>query len=190
VPPKADPRDWDRYFRPGAPRRSGPLRALGNVLLICVALGILGGATLFAWNYGRERARQSAEANASLVETSNAAVIATKTARAQVAAVATATTVSAAARVTPTASPEALIGRGSVTNGGNLRREPVVSAETVIGQVCAGDKVDFLEQRTVPDGTLWYRISITEAASACTDQRVTVGSVGWASATLLTKPAP
>jgi hypothetical protein len=190
VPPKADPRDWDRYFRPGAPRRSGPLRALANIILICVAFGILGGASLFAWNFGRERARQSAAANASIVETSNAAVIATKTTRAQVAAGATATAAVASLAVTPTASPEVLVGRGSVTNGGNLRNEPRVADETVIGQICAGDKIDFLEERTLSDGALWYRIRLIEAAGTCTSQRVTVGSIGWASATLLTKPTP
>jgi hypothetical protein len=159
-------------------------------MLICVALGILGGAALFAWNYGRERARQSAAANASLVETSNAAVIATQTARAQLAAIATATSAAVAPNATPTAPPEAVVGRGSVTNGGNLRREPVVAPETVVGQVCVGDKVDVLEERALADGARWYRIRITEAAGACTAQRVTVGSVGWASATLLTKPTP
>jgi hypothetical protein len=66
----------------------------------------------------------------------------------------------------------------------------VVSAETVIGQICAGDKVDLLEERTVADGALWYRIRLTETAGSCTAQRVTVGSVGWASATLITKEAP
>jgi hypothetical protein len=91
---------------------------------------------------------------------------------------------------TPTASPEALLGRGSVIGGGNLRREPRVAPETVIGQVCQDDKVDFLEQRTADDGALWYRIRLTAAAGNCTPQRVTVGSVGWASATLLSQPAP
>jgi hypothetical protein len=157
--------------------------------LICVALGILGGATLFAWNYGRERARQSAAANASIVETSNAAVIATKTARAQVLAGSTATAAAVVA-ATPTALPETLLGRGSVTNGGNMRKEPRVADETVIGQVCVGDKIDFLEERALADGARWYRIRLTEAAGACTAQRVTVGSIGWVSATLLTKPTP
>ncbi|MEI7770023.1 MAG: SH3 domain-containing protein [Chloroflexales bacterium] len=188
MPPKADPRDWDRYFRPGAPRRSGPLRALANIILICVALGILGGATIFAWSYGRERARESAATNASLVETSNAAVIATRTAKSLDTTVVPAT--SAAVVATPNTSPEAPTGHGSVTNGGNLRSQPVVSAETVIGQVCAGDKIDFLEERTLSDGTLWYRIRLTESTSDCAPQRVTVGSIGWASATLLTKPTP
>jgi hypothetical protein len=187
VPPKTDPRDWDRHFRSGAARRGGPLRALANMLLFGVTLTILGGATVFAWNFGRERARENAAANARMVETSNAAVIATRTAR----ALATVAAVPTVAAATPTAAPsEAAIGRGSVVGGGNLRSEPVVAPETVIGQVCAGDQVDFLEERTVADGSVWYRIRLTTAAGACTPQRVTVGSVGWASATLLSQPAP
>jgi hypothetical protein len=159
-------------------------------VLICVALGILGGATFFAWNFGRDRARRSAATNASQIETSNAAVITTRTAKSLEATAVSATSAAVAIGTTPTALPEALLGRGSVTNGGNLRREPVVAPETVIGQVCVGDKIDFLEARTLPDGALWYRIRISEAGGTCTAQRVTVGSVGWASATLLTKPAP
>lgn len=186
MPPKIDPRDWDRHFRSGASRRGGPLRALANLLLFGVTLAILGGTTLFAWSFGRERARESAAANASLVETSNAAVIATRTAR----ALATQAAVPTVAAATPTASPAAVIGRGSVIGGGNLRSEPALAPETVIGQVCAGDQVDFLEERTIADGSLWYRIRLTTAADACTPQRVTVGSVGWASATLLSAPAP
>jgi len=202
VPPKADPRDWDRHFRPGAPRRSGPLRALANIILMCVALGILGGATVVAWNY-RERARESAAANASMVETSNAAEIISRTARSLTATAAWATSAAAVpTRGTPTsgtptsgtptrtASPEPMIGRSSVTNGGNLRREPVVSAATVMGQVCVGDKATVLEERKLASGARWYRIRITDAPSACVPDRVAVGSVGWLSASLLTKPTP
>lgn len=186
MPPKIDPRDWDRHFRAGATRRGGPLRAVANLLLFGVTLAILGGATFFAWNFGRERARENAAANARMVETSNAAVIATRTSR----ALATSEAVPTVAPATPTVAPEAAIGRGSVIGGGNLRSEPVVAPETVIGQVCAGDQVDFLEQRTAADGALWYRIRLTVAAGGCNPQRVTVGSIGWASATLLSQPAP
>ncbi|MEI8307618.1 MAG: SH3 domain-containing protein [Chloroflexales bacterium] len=209
--PKADPRDWDRLFRPGAPRRSGPLRVLANIIMICVALGILSGAALVAWGY-RERAIESAARNESIVETSNAIEIASRTARSLTAtaarvASASGTPTSASgtptpasgtpasasgtpAKNTPTALPGPLVGRSSVTNGGNLRSEPVVSAATVIGQVCVSDKVNVLEKRTLARGALWYRIQITDAPIACTPQRVAVGSVGWVSATLLTNPTP
>jgi hypothetical protein len=152
-------------------------------------VGILGGAALFAWSFGRERARETAAANASLIETSNAAVIATRTTRALETASAQAASTAIIA-TTPTASPEAIRGRGSVINGGNLRNEPVVAPETVIGQICTGDAIDFLEERTLDDGARWFRIRITVAAGICTPQRVTVGSIGWASALLLSEPAP
>ncbi|NNJ10398.1 SH3 domain-containing protein [Chloroflexales bacterium ZM16-3] len=189
MPPKADPRDWDRYFRPGAPRRGGPLRALANILLIGVTLGILGGAGLFAWSFGRERAQQSAATSVSMIETSNAGTIATQTARA-LATVTAQSVVAPSSIATPTATPEPILGRGSVTNGGNLRSEPVVAPETVVGQVCVGDQIDFLEQRALSDGAVWYRIRLTVAAADCTPQRVTVGSVGWASASLLSEITP
>jgi hypothetical protein len=184
VPPKADPRDWDRHFRPGAPRRGGPLRVLANILLIGVTLGILGGAGLFAWSFGRERAQQNAATNMSMIETSNAATLATQTAR----ALGTSAAQVAASPIsveTPTASPEPILGRGSVANGGNLRSQPLVAPETVIGQICVGDQVDVLEERTLGDGALWYRVRLAAAGGDCTPQRVTLGSVGWASAQLL-----
>lgn len=189
MPPKADPRDWDRYFRPGAPRRGGPLRALANLLLIFAALGILGGAAVFAWSFGRERARESAAANANMIATSNAGVLATRTARSVETATAQAM-LAAAAAASPTPTPEPLIGTGSVISGGNLRKEPLIAPETVLGQVCAGDQVDFLEERTLDDGARWYRIRLTAATDNCTADRVTVGSVGWASASLLSEPTP
>jgi hypothetical protein len=189
MPPKADPRDWDRYFRPGAPRRGGPLRALANLLLLCTALGLVSGAAYFTLSFGLDRARQSAEANARLIQTSDAAVIGTRTARA-LSATATGAAQAATSASTPTAAAAQPIGRGSVRNGGNLRSEPRVADETVIGQICAGDQIDFLERRSLADGALWYRIRLTVAAANCTAQRVTVGSAGWASATLLSEPAP
>jgi Flp pilus assembly protein CpaB len=187
VPPKADPRDWDRYFRPGAPRRGGPLRILANLLLIFAALGIFAGAGIFAWNFGRERARESAAANASKIETSNAAVIATREARATATVVAQ-VTATAFSAPTATHTPEPLIGSGSVTNGGNLRSEPLIAPETVIGQICVGDQIDFLQERTLDDGGRWYRIRVIATADDCTPERVTIGSEGWASTSLLSEP--
>lgn len=131
--------------------------------------------------FGLERARVSASATASAIETSNAAVLATRTAR---------------ALATPGASPvsgtpaPAILGRGTVLAGGNLRSEPRIAPETVIGQICPGDEVEFLEQRTTANQDTWYRIRVTVSAGVCTPQRVSVGSQGWASATLLSPPQP
>ncbi len=187
MPPKVDPRDWDRLFRPNAPRRGGPLRALANLLLIGVAVGLLGGGAFFGLRFGLDRVRASNAATAQAVGTSNAAIVTTRTARA-LEATATAGAVVVAATPTVPAAVEP-IGRGSVIAGGNLRNQPVVTPETVIGQICAGDQIDFLEQSTAADGSLWYRIRITQVAADCTPQRVTLGSLGWASSTLLSPPA-
>ncbi|NTU82537.1 MAG: SH3 domain-containing protein [Chloroflexales bacterium] len=186
MPPKADPRDWDRLFRPKAPRRGGPLRALANLLLVGAGVGLLAGGAFFAIRFGLERARTTNAATAQAIETSNAAVIATRTARA-LEDTATAAVVLAATPTAPSDAPP--IGRGSVVAGGNLRSQPLVSPETVIGQICAGDLVDFLEQSITDDGSLWYRIRITQVAGDCTAQRVSLGSLGWASSTLLSPPA-
>lgn len=183
MPPRAKPRDWERYFGPGAPRRGGPLRALANLLIAGTALALLVGGGFFAVRFGLERARVSASATVSAVETSNAAVLATRTAHALITATAEATPISG----TPAS---AMIGRGTVLAGGNLRSEPRIAPETVIGQICPGDGVEFLEQRTTTDGSTWYRIRVTASSGVCTPQRVSVGSLGWASATLLSEPLP
>ncbi|NTW00547.1 MAG: SH3 domain-containing protein [Oscillochloris sp.] len=188
MPPKVDHRDWDRYFRPGAPRRGGPLRVLANLLLICFTLGILGGAAFFAWSFGRERAHETALENMHTIETANAAVLVTHTAQALETAQAMQTT---AATPIATASTEiVVIGHGSVIHGGNLRTEPLVVSETVAGQVCVGDQVDLLDSRTIDGGALWYRIRIISAAQSCDSQRVSVGSVGWVNAQLLDASIP
>ncbi len=180
MPPRARPQDWERYFGPGAPRRGGPLRALANLLIAGTALTLLVGGGLVAVRFGLERARVSAGATASAIETSNAAVLATRTARALA---------SATPPLSSTPVP-AIIGRGSVLAGGNLRSEPRIATETVIGQICPGDAIEFLEQRTAADGATWYRIRVIASGGECSPQRVSVGSLGWASATLLSEPAP
>lgn len=183
MPPRASPRDWDRYFRPNAPRRGGPLRALANLLIVGAALALLFGGGFAALRFRLEYAQRRAAATASVIETSNAAVLATRTARALNESSATPTEIPLA----PTPAP---IGRGSVLTGGNLRSEPRVAPETVIGQVCPGDEIEFLEVQTLVDGSRWYRIRVVASGGECSPQRVAVGALGWASATLLSEPAP
>jgi hypothetical protein len=185
LPPIPSPNDWDRLFRPNAPRRGGPLRALANLLLVGAAVALLGGGTFFALRFGFERARQSAAQTAAASQTSYAARVATVTAR----ALGTPTAGAAASAATPTAAPLAVIGRSSVVNSGNLRSQPVVAPETVVGQICAGDQLDVLEQTDAGGGT-WYRVRVTQAGASCTPQRVTVGSIGWASGSLLAPVTP
>lgn len=183
MPPPISPNDWDRLFRPNAPRRGGPLRALANLLLVGAAVALLGGGAIFALRFGLDYAQESASRTAVANATSNAEVIATQTARTLT------ETATAAPAATPTVAPPVVIGRSSVVAGGNLRNQPLIAPETVIGQICAGDQVEVLEQSAAADAT-WYRIRITEAGENCTPQRVTVGSIGWASSTLLGPVAP
>lgn len=189
MPPIIDPRDWERYFRPNAPRRGGPLRALANLLILGVVVGLLGGGGFFAVSVGLERARESGAQTAEAGETQRAAAFATRTARALSN---TATTAALLQAVTPTAPlpVEAPLGRGNVINGGNLRSEPVVADYTVLGQICPGDGLAFLERITTPTGAVWYRIRLTSLAADCTPQRMALGSEGWASSTLLSEPVP
>lgn len=183
MPPRANPRDWERYFGPGAPRRGGPIRALANLLIAGTALALLVGGGFFAVRFGLERARASASATAGAIETSNAAVRATRTARAL-------TTEGASVPPISDTPATTIIGRGTVLARGNLRSEPRIAPETVIGQICPGDGVEFLEQRTTANDATWYRVRITTIGEACTPQRVSAGSQGWASATLLSEPLP
>ncbi|WP_129629209.1 SH3 domain-containing protein [Candidatus Oscillochloris fontis] len=187
MPPKIDPRDWDRHFRPGAPRRGGPLQTLANILLIMLALGILGGAGFFAWNYGREQAQETAAAASRRVETTTAAAIATRTARA---ATPTIAPTLAAIAETPALPAEPILGRATVINGGNLRSEPRVAPETVVGQVCVNDQVEVLEEQTLANGARWYRLRVISAPNPCVAERAAVGVVGWVSASLLGPLSP
>ncbi len=184
LPAKVDPRDWDRLFRAGAPQRGGPLRVLANVLLFGTVLGLLGGAAFFGLRFGVDRLQQNAQATQVAVETQNSQTLATRTARAL-----ETVTAEAIAAATPVAPAETPIGSGAVLAGGNLRSEPVLGPETIIGQICPGDQIIFLEQRAVDAGS-WYRIRVIQAAASCAANHVTVGSSGWASSTLLTPPTP
>jgi hypothetical protein len=194
MPLKADPRDWDRLFRPNAPRRGGPLRVFANVMMLLVVISILGVGGVFASrqiSVAQQAAAVTAEARAT--QASAAATAASATA----AAVALANTATTEALRTPTevapdatSAPVPSLGRSVVINGGNLRSEPVVVPETVIGQICANDEVEVLEDRTVEGGARWYLIRVTNAPVNCTAQRVSIGSSGWASSTLLAPVTP
>jgi hypothetical protein len=184
------PNDWDYYFGPHAPRRGGPLRALANLLIFGLVLGLLGASGAFAWNqYGTLQVARSQTAVAQ--ETVNVAIIASRTARtlstreaATAAVVAGQTATAGVAPPTPAA-----LGLGSIAPpGGNLRREPRIAPETVIGLVWPGDEVALLEQQSTASG-VWYRIRITKIGPNRAGEGVPVGTEGWASGTLL-QPLP
>lgn len=154
-----------------------------------LALGILGGAGFFAWNYGRGSAQETAAAALRRAETTTAAAIATRTARAMTPTI-TPTSATVVETPTPTLPAEPILGRATVINGGNLRREPRVAAETVLGQVCVNDQVEVLEEQTLANGARWYRLRVLRASDQCVPDRVAEGTVGWVSAMLLGPLSP
>lgn len=189
---KINPRDWERYFGTRARRRGGPLRALANVLLLMVVVGALGFGGITLFQYGIEQQRAEATQFAVQIATRNAQTLASQTARAaneQATGAAATTTAVAVAAASPTIGNEAALGSGSAIASGNLRNEPRIAPETIIGQLCAGDQLAFLERQEVAE-TVWYRVRITATGPDCDPQRVTVGSSGWASSLLTGEPTP
>ncbi len=75
---------------------------------------------------------------------------------------------------TPAAAPDTP--PGYIHNGSNIRYEPRVALETLIGQACPGDQVIILEQSVE-----WVRVYITKQAADCVPERVAVGTAGWVS---------
>jgi hypothetical protein len=183
MPAKVRPEDWDAHFSVSATRRGGPLRALANVLLFGLGIALLGVGGFFGLRF-RDQIQQAgvATATAQARAAATQAVLAQQTAEArEQALVPTATTVA-------TIAPEPTLGDGEVRQGGNLRSEPRVVPETVIGLIYPGDKVVFLEEQTV-DGTAWFRVRVTEPALSRAGQGVAPGTEGWASSLLLS-PLP
>ena len=72
----------------------------------------------------------------------------------------------------------------TIIHGGNLRREPRVAPQTVIGQVCPGDRMT-VTRTSVEGQTTWAYGTLTTLAAACDPARVPTGTAGWLSMTLL-----
>lgn len=182
MPARIKPHDWDRLFRPNTPQRGGPLDALVNILIICVVLGIFAGGSIFAIKYNAERQSVLQATQAVQLTEQAGSAIGTEATQAaesmlqQTAAIATDSMFAGA------------IGAGQVITSGNLRTEPMMG-ENVIGQICIGDTIAFLEERAI-EGTTWYRIRIVNITDACTPERVPTGMEGWASNSLLSAPGP
>jgi hypothetical protein len=182
MPTKIDPNDWDRLFAPNAPRRGGPLQVLVNVLILGAVFGALAYGLVFVLE---RRTQQTVSINAT------ATVVAATVFPQQTAAVVAETSTAAAITIVETATvvaqppkPRDILGTGTVIKGGNLRKEPLVAPETVLGLIWPGDEIQFLEPREV-DGQFWYRIRITRAAANRPDVGVANDTEGWASETLL-----
>ena len=187
MPSKIRPGDWDYYFSPNNPRRGGPLRAVANILIFGVILLLVGVGGRYAYatyTVRQERMRETAiaqsTANTLAMTTRTALTLATREARTAVALNLTAT----AGAATPTVDGASL---GKVIAGGNLRSEPRVANETVLGLIWPGDEVAFLEQQSTPSG-VWYRIRVVREGQNRGGAGVAAGTEGWASGTLLSAP--
>lgn len=187
MPSKIRPTDWDRLFAPNAPRRGGPSRALANVLIALVIVVLLGAGTIYAVRFQAKRV-------ADQIATATAIAPTLQALNAQATATVLSGTATREAQRTATAiagqpPADAALGVGVVANGGNLRREPRVAPDTVIGLIWPGDEIAFLEESLV-GGQSWFRIRVTKPATNRGGQGVEAGIDGWASASLLSPPTP
>jgi hypothetical protein len=189
VPTKIYPSDWDRLFAPNAPRRGGPLRALINVLITALVLILIGGAAVYLTRYRSQQLANAITAATTLAATNQPLATQTAAALLQVRQRATATREAQLTATVQAGQPGPALGVGTVERGGNLRKEPRVAPDTVVGLIWPGDQIAFLEQSDV-GGQPWFRIKITKVADNRGGPGVAVGSEGWASATLLSALTP
>ncbi|NJO83114.1 MAG: SH3 domain-containing protein [Blastochloris sp.] len=182
MPSKIRPDDWDRLFAPNAPRRGGPLRVLLNLMLVVLILGLFGAGAVFARNFSQELTASRIATVTAVAPTIYA--LQTTTREAQLQRTATREAQSGATIIAQQTLVPAGIGVGVATSGGNLRSEPRVVPETVLGQIASGAQVTFLEERLV-GGETWFRVRLATASGT-----LAAGAEGWASATLLSRPTP
>ncbi len=75
----------------------------------------------------------------------------------------------------------------ALLRGGNLRSEPRIAPETVVGLVWPGDRVAVYERRQ-EGATLWLRVRVEAAAADRGGPGAEGGAAGWLSALLLSPP--
>jgi hypothetical protein len=154
--------DWDRLLNPRAPRRRGPI-----ALFITMTLGLCFlGVVMLGSGFGARKYGEYVEARALTATPLWREYYAQQTATAQ------------AQQATPVPTTPAET-RANIVNGGNLRSEPRIAPETVVGQVGQGAVVVLLEQRIV-ETAVWHRVRVAEPKGA-----LPAGTEGWISETLL-----
>jgi hypothetical protein len=157
--------DWDRLFAPNAPRRRGPIALfISMTLVLCFVTVLLVGANFGVKQYNKQAAALQLTATPLWKQYY---IDQTATAQAR------------AATAVPTVASERT---AEVTTTANLRSEPRIAPETVLGQVGAGDSVTILEEQIGGDGT-WYRVRLTK-----TSGQLALATEGWISSTLLKLP--
>lgn len=88
----------------------------------------------------------------------------------------------------PTIAPPA--GEAIVT--ANLRSEPRIALDTVIGKLCTGDKLDYLTLQQVGSlkgAEVWYRVRVAAVGPACSAAQVAVGDEGWVASSVVSTPS-
>jgi hypothetical protein len=85
---------------------------------------------------------------------------------------------------TPTIAPPV----SQVVKVGNLRSEPRIAADTVVGLICPDDTVAVLSRAVIGDSS-WYHVRLETTAADCAPQRARAGTEGWASSVLLGAPS-
>lgn len=75
----------------------------------------------------------------------------------------------------------------AVAQAGNIRSEPSLSEDTILGQVCPGDGVQILELRE-SEGAVWYRVRVTNLSTDCVPEHVAINTEGWVGRVLLALP--
>lgn len=159
---KAHSSDWDRLFNPAAPRRRGPIALFITVSLVICFLGVV----MLGSGFGANKYGEYIEARALTATPLWKEYYAQQTATAQ------------AQNATPVAQAPAET-RANVVNGGNLRSEPRIAPETIVGQVTPGDVLVLLENRTV-ESSVWHRVRVVEPKGG-----LSAGTEGWINETLL-----
>lgn len=166
MPHKAHPTDWDRIMSPQARPRRGPFG-----LLIIGALTVAFVAFItYSAGFGL---RQYQQRQISLALTATplwAEYYAQQTA-----------TALAGSKPATTAAP-ATETIGSVNGTANLRSEPRIAPETVLGLMQAGDQAAVLQTETI-DGQSWHRVRIIRTGGV-----LSPGTEGWINGALLSLP--
>lgn len=86
----------------------------------------------------------------------------------------------------PSPPPAPPTGEATVT--ANLRSEPRIALDTVIGKLCAGDQLAYRSVQQVADET-WYRVRVTAVGAACSAAQADVGAEGWVAASVVSAPS-
>lgn len=160
MPNKLHSSDWERNFGSNARRRRGPIALFVTLTLVLSFLAIMA----IGARFGVDRYRQSVVAQSLTATPLWEKYYADQTATALAKA--------------PTAAPTSQTTL-NVARPGNLRSEPRIAPETIVGEVAAGDTLAVIESRTVED-QLWYHVRLNNPAA----------QEGWVNSALVAPPAP